>query len=376
MIKSRLAKITCYVYRNLSPLVTETLRELALPEISVQSGRAIVLRSSRGVLGIRSRTELDENPVDIFRFYVPLSFEQQVVSLLASRADLTLPGRGTIYSEEATIIRSAPLAFEKERLSKMAKPRLPPQTGFSAICCIVQRGEANRLARAILEVGFSVPVVTYGKGMGIRDKLGLLRIAIPVDKEVVTFVVDRQDSRQAMNLVIDTARLDHPGRGFIYLYDVRSGIVNTRLHRGEVAHVASIEQIVAAIDGLTGSAGWRRREEPSHARPRSRRRRILTGLVNCTVVCREGRAAGLVRAAMEVGAGGATLSKLRFGGFASAAEAASSHAREMSDLIIPGKLTDTVVGATSGAGIFDEQVYGFIEVSPVAMASTYVAREP
>ncbi len=373
MVKRRLAKITCYVYRNLSPLITKTLRELAIPELSIQSGRAAVLRSHKGLFGIRSSTDLDENPVDVFRFYVPLSLERRIIGLLASRADLTLPGRGSIYSQEVTIIRSTPIAFDEKRLKEVAEVKLPAQTGFSGICCIVQRGEGNRLARAILDVGFSVPIVTYGQGMGIRDRLGLLRIAIPVDKEVVTFVVDRQDALQAMNLVIDTARLDHPGRGFIYLYPIRFGIINTRLRRGEEAHVASVEQIVAAIDELTGSASWRRRELP--ARPRGRRRGVLTELANCTVVCREGRAQGLVRAAMDVGAGGATLAKLRFGGFAPLPEAATSHSREMSDLIVSGAMTEAVVGATEKAGIFDSQVYGFVEVSPVEMASTYIARE-
>jgi len=373
LVKARVAKITCYVYRNLSPLITETLRELAIPELSIQSGRAVVLRSRKGLFGIRSSTDLDENPVDVFRFYVPLSLERRVVGLLASRADLTLPGRGSVYSEEVSVIRSSPIPFDKRRFENVAEVKLPAQTGFSGICCIVQRGEGNRLARAILDVGFSVPIVTYGQGMGIRDRLGLLRIAIPVDKEVVSFVVDRQDALQAMSLVIDTARLDHPGRGFIYLFPIRFGIINTRLRRGEAAHVASVEQIVAAIDELTGSAGWRRRELP--VRPRGRRRGMLTELANCTVVCRAGRAQGLVRAAMDVGAGGATLSKLRFGGFAAEVEAAPSHSREMSDLIVPGTLTDTVVEATHAAGIFDSQVYGFIEVSPVEMASTYVARE-
>ncbi len=56
---------------------------------------------------------------------------------------------------------------------------------LKGITCIVQRGEGDRIAKISLNTGASVPITTHGTGSGVRDKLGLLRITIPPEKELI-----------------------------------------------------------------------------------------------------------------------------------------------------------------------------------------------
>ena len=72
---------------------------------------------------------------------------------------------------------------------------------------------------------------------------------------------------------------------------------------------ASIEQIVTVIDEIKGGTRWRRREFSKY--PTSGKKiKYLNDLVNFTLICNEGRATDLIKAAMDAGAGGATISKL------------------------------------------------------------------
>lgn len=372
IVRQRLIKVTAWVYRNLSPYVLDTLKELQIPEVYVQTARAVVLRTQRSLLGLRTNTRLDEDLCDIYRFYIPARYEVAVVSAIARRADLFLPGRGSIFSEEVTLQRPKELLFREEPLRGLEHSKLPAQTGFSGICCIVQRGEGNLLARSVVEMGFSVPVITYGRGMGLRDKLGLLRITIPESKEIISFIVSRHDAEEALHLVSDRARIDQPGRGFIYLFPIHHAVVNTKIRRGEAEKVASIEQIVAAIDELSGNSVWRRRT--AVGRLKKQRGPVLTGLTNYTIYDLEGQTADLVRAAMNAGAGGATLSNLRLDRFDGNPVSTIARSREMSDLIIPRSIVDHVLESSLLHGLAERGSNAGVELSSVDMASTYLGR--
>jgi nitrogen regulatory protein PII len=236
------------------------------------------------------------------------------------------------------------------------------------ICCIVPRGEANGLARALLEMGLSVPTVSYGTGMGLRNKLGLLRITIPVDKEVIELVVDHDDAREVFSYLTDAARLRYPGKGFMYMSPLRLGLPNTRIYRGEVRHVASMEQVIAAIDTLARDTGWRRK---SFAGPGERRdRRFQSGMLSYTITCNEGDLEDLVRAAMGAGAGGATMRRLRFTN--PTADPVVGTTRESSDLVIPADLLEQVHHAVLAVGDGALREGQMLEVSEVEAAVSYV----
>ncbi len=365
----QLIKVTCIVNKSISVVIYNALKELHLPFVLVQSARTSVLKEKHFIFDYRTATKVEEHLVDIYRFYIPEQYEYAVLSLLANEADLSIPGRGSIYSEDVELIGMRQCTFDEDRLKKLSVPKPHLLSGIMGICCIVQRGQGTSLEKAILDKAISVPVITYGIGMGLRNKLGLLRITIPVDKEVLSLTVHKQDALAAMNLIIDVARLHHPGKGFIYMYPIRHGIIDTKLYHGKARHVASMEQIIAAIDDMKGNTDWRRKTA-SVAR-HGEHRRYLTDLINYTIICNEGKTEDIIKAAMNAGAGGATLSNLRCSRFKEEDLSLSSHAKEMSDLIIASKLREPVFAEMEKSGLFAEDTDGIIEISSVDRASTY-----
>ncbi|MDD3441534.1 MAG: hypothetical protein PHU50_08785, partial [Kiritimatiellae bacterium] len=245
------------------------------------------------------------------------------------------------------------------------------------IQCILPRGRGEELARTLLDMGLCVPIVSYGEGMGLRDRLGLLRITIPREKEMLWFLIPRADSAFVVDIAARKAGLREPGRGFLCHMPVRALAVNTRLVLSRRKHVASMEQVISTLDQLQGSTDWRRLSAAArrvHAPARS----TPGDFQRLTLVCEEGTADGPVRAAMDAGAGGATLSRLSLripetapGGEEAEESAVGSHAREGCDLFIRRALAPDIEQAVANAGFFAPPVNGFIEIGAVHDALTY-----
>jgi nitrogen regulatory protein PII len=360
----KISKVTCIVHRDLSSPVTAALADARILHSAVQSGRSVVLRERKRLFGLTSTTVLEDDPVDIYRIYVKPRSSDALLALLGAKADLATPGRGTVYCQDVDI-ESVPVRFVNPGNVTRPAAAPTPVSDLMGICCIVQRGQAGPVIRSILESG-SVPTITFGEGMGVRDKLGLMRIAIPAEKEIVNAVVTRYDAEQVMNILIDVGRLDQPGKGFIYLYPIRKGFINTKTHRGQRAQGASTEQIVAAIDHLKGSSEWRKMEAVVSA---SGPRRYLRDLTNFSLLTNDGRAMDIVQAAMSMGAPGATISRYRQN---AQRPNAPSIAREMSDIIVGRSQLDQLRQTVREAGLFHEEASGLIEKETVPLACTYL----
>ncbi len=359
-------RITCIVDRELVSRAEEVLQ--GGRGLVAQPGRGAVLRARRWQLDPRKPERMEENPVELFRFFVPSGQDRSAVEFLAREIGLVSPGRGSVFSERVQLFGLLPCTLGDNRSKDGSEVEVAVQSRLAYICCIVQRGEASGLALSVLQMGLSAPVVTYGTGMGFRDKLGLLRITIPADKEVLHLVVPQEDAQEVFDLMTDSARLHHPGRGFIYMSPVRFGVINTRIYLGEVRHVASMEQVIAAIDTLKGNTGWRKKT----VRPSSRRKRsYLNDLTSFTIQGSEGRVEELVRVALQAGAGGATLSNLQVPRSVGIGDGIVSRARQSSDLIIPTSMVETAYRSVSEALTENAGPDKLVILSKVEKASSY-----
>jgi hypothetical protein len=280
-----------------------------------------------------------------------------------------MPGRGTIFSEEVELLVEQDKYINKTE-SSFDETFFQIQKELMGICCIVQRGQGNDIVRAALDMGFCVPTITFGEGIGVRDKLGLLRIAIPGEKEIVHLVVTKYDIQEVMNVLITIGKLDQPGKGFIYQYPIKQGLVNTKIFRGKMKHAASVEQIIAAIDNIKGNSEWRRMESGSAGG--AGRRKYLTNLISFSLVCNEGNAMDLVKLAMEAGAPGATVARMNHSQLRKEADSKISPARESGNLIIGEAQINKFADVLSNAGLNESQMSGFVELLPVPQACTYL----
>ena len=62
----------------------------------------------------------------------------------------------------------------------MSKRDITVLTDVSLITCVVQRGKADEIIKAAQEVGAQGATAYYARGGGIRERLGILGVAIEV----------------------------------------------------------------------------------------------------------------------------------------------------------------------------------------------------
>jgi nitrogen regulatory protein P-II 1 len=90
-------------------------------------------------------------------------------------------------------------------------------TDVTLITCIVQKGLADPMVDAAREAGAQGATVHYARGSGIRERLGILGIAVEVEKEVINIVVARDQVDRVFERMYLAGHLDTPGMGFIYV---------------------------------------------------------------------------------------------------------------------------------------------------------------
>lgn len=368
MKTKRLAKVTCVLRRDLTPLLLSFFREVQLKEYQLTAVRRVALHEGRRGLGLIHGIRMVQEAAQMISFLVDLEQEDQVIDHVARQCELRVPGHGTVYSEQVELISLRD--WEGQAIFPASdKNPLTRQAPLVGISCVVQRGEANSVARVALDMGASVPYISFGHGMGLRDRLGILRVAIPAQKEIIQLTVSPHDAETMMRLMIRAGELDRPGKGFIYLYPIRKGVIDTKITHGPARHVASMEQIIAALDELKGDMGWRKRAhkelvpvDPSY---------LLVDLADIAVICNEGTGQRLVKCAMRAGAGGATISLTKCLSASGSLPRGMSSAREICDMCVPYSRLEEVIGALEEGNVFGEEASGEILIRRAPKAYTY-----
>ena len=112
------------------------------------------------------------------------------------------------------------------------KPSAGPgfQEGLRLITCVVQRGKADKVAKAAVEAGAAGATIFYARGMGLRERLGLLGLAIVPEKEVLMIVCKEEEVRAIFAAVVNAANLNTPGMGIAYVIPIHevAGLIPTR----------------------------------------------------------------------------------------------------------------------------------------------------
>jgi nitrogen regulatory protein P-II 1 len=91
-------------------------------------------------------------------------------------------------------------------------------TDVFLLTCVVQSGFSDVIFKAALSVGTSAGAFSHhARGIGVRERLGILGIAVEADKEVVSILVSSEQRDLVFDIIYRAAGLDVPGRGFIYM---------------------------------------------------------------------------------------------------------------------------------------------------------------
>lgn len=90
-------------------------------------------------------------------------------------------------------------------------------TDVSLITCIVQRGVADAIVKAARSAGAQGATVHFGRGSGVRERLGIFGVAVDVEKEVVNIVVSTDQVDRVFDSMYLAGNLDTPGMGIMYV---------------------------------------------------------------------------------------------------------------------------------------------------------------
>lgn len=89
-------------------------------------------------------------------------------------------------------------------------------TDVVMITCIVTHGRGDEAIKVAREAGVVGAIVHHARGSGVRERLGLLGIAVEVEKDVVTMLAATDQRDLVMHNLYARLGLDRPGAGVIY----------------------------------------------------------------------------------------------------------------------------------------------------------------
>ncbi len=89
-------------------------------------------------------------------------------------------------------------------------------TEATLITAVVQSGLGEVIADALLEVGIQGATLHSAMGVGIRERLGVVGVAVDAERDVVSVMVSSDEVNRIFERVFLAGKLDIPGMGFMY----------------------------------------------------------------------------------------------------------------------------------------------------------------
>lgn len=95
---------------------------------------------------------------------------------------------------------------------------------LNLITCVVQRGRADEVVAEALAAGAQGATMFYGRGTGVRERLGILAQFIVPEKEIVLIVTKKEQTERVFESVVRVGRLREKGQGLAYIQKVEQAV--------------------------------------------------------------------------------------------------------------------------------------------------------
>lgn len=102
----------------------------------------------------------------------------------------------------------------------MPKREMVVLTDISLIIAIVPRGAADAIVEAAQKAGAQGASIYYAHGVGIRERLGLLGLAVEAEKEVINIIVSSDQVNRIFERMYMAGDFETPGMGFMWVTPV------------------------------------------------------------------------------------------------------------------------------------------------------------
>lgn len=199
--------------------------------------------------------------------------------------------------EENLVMNENPVQYPGEPL--------PLQKNLRLITSICQRGKADKIARAAVNAGSMAPVISFAEGHGTRERMGLLRIALNPEKELINVITGEMEAFHVYDAMVDAGSFYTPGMGYIFVTDIKEGYVNLHSTLSDSHTEATAEQIIKAIDDMKGTKNWRL-SKTGFSTVKKAQRPTRYDLINLRVITRGELGDEFVKVAFSEGVPGAS----------------------------------------------------------------------
>ncbi len=310
-------------YSQVTAILPRQSTHQVVEAVLASGARHVLTQSARGCL-IKARWYQAFLPTlspeqEILTFLVPGRETDPLMEQIAIVGKLELYGAGALFATPCRDLicdEAYPLWEPGDFTFESVSFDIKFRRELVALILITDKDNADAVSRAAIRAGAPGPTISFVRGYGLRDRLGLLRITKRHEKELVLAVVDRCDADAVAQAMAAAGSVDQPGRGILYQVPASKGLTNLASVFHPQKHSASIQQIIKAIDELQGSANWRARQllihDPEAAEFRQNHRGTIRDLVCLNLQCRRKDTDDLVQVALRSGAPGASVSYWRF----------------------------------------------------------------
>ena len=99
----------------------------------------------------------------------------------------------------------------------MAQRNITYLSETNLITCVLQSGLAEDVLDAAKNCGAQGATISYARGTGIRERMGLMGVAIDEQKEVIRIIVSDEQADRVFDALYLAGKLDTPGKGIMFM---------------------------------------------------------------------------------------------------------------------------------------------------------------
>jgi len=93
----------------------------------------------------------------------------------------------------------------------MAERNITYLSDANMITCVLQTGLAEEILDAAKNIGAQGATISYARGTGIRERMGLMGVTIDEQKEVIRIIVSEEQADRVFEAMYLAGKLDTPG---------------------------------------------------------------------------------------------------------------------------------------------------------------------
>ena len=236
--------------------------DLVLEDLVKERNTNVLLSKARGTLLHEHWWKSWLPPISpsktMLRMIVPAHDVDPIVSSIIVNGRLNQQALGAVFSTPsncAYIGSDFHQLNEDKNYSETDSHKLSET--LSTIFCSVSHQLSDRVGKAAIRAGAHGPIVYFAEGRGLRDRLGWLRVTKDSEQEVLMVIADDTDVENIFDAMAKAGEFHLPGRGLMYRLPIDKGMFNLPSRVSNHHYQANTQQIINAIDHLTGHTHWR-----------------------------------------------------------------------------------------------------------------------